>query len=107
MTPLAPSLIHSWHAHVYFDAASRDAAFLLEHPGDLHPHVRLVGARSERAQLHFDAIGQRHFAFRQLSSRSGIDLFAAGDLDKAVEDLFGGAAYLGQGANGERGSQER
>jgi aromatic ring-cleaving dioxygenase len=26
---LAPSLIESWHAHVYFDAASRDAAWAL------------------------------------------------------------------------------
>ena len=29
MTPLAPSLIQSWHAHVYFDADSRDAAWAL------------------------------------------------------------------------------
>ena len=27
MTPLPPSTIASWHAHVYFDAASRDAAW--------------------------------------------------------------------------------
>jgi DOPA 4,5-dioxygenase len=26
MTPLQPSIIESWHAHVYFDASSRDAA---------------------------------------------------------------------------------
>lgn len=29
MEPLNPSLIDSWHAHVYFDAASRDAAWAL------------------------------------------------------------------------------
>lgn len=29
MDTLDPSLIHSWHAHVYFDAASRDAAWQL------------------------------------------------------------------------------
>lgn len=29
MTPLQPSLIESWHAHVYFDVASRDAAWAL------------------------------------------------------------------------------
>ena len=29
MTPLQPSAIESWHAHVYFDAASRDAAWAL------------------------------------------------------------------------------
>jgi aromatic ring-cleaving dioxygenase len=29
MEPLNPSLIHSWHAHVYFDAASRAAAWQL------------------------------------------------------------------------------
>ena len=29
MTLLPASLIHSWHAHVYFDAASRDAAWAL------------------------------------------------------------------------------
>ncbi len=28
-TPLPASTIESWHAHVYFDAASRDAAFSL------------------------------------------------------------------------------
>jgi DOPA 4,5-dioxygenase len=29
MESLAPSLIASWHAHVYFDAASRDRAWAL------------------------------------------------------------------------------
>jgi len=29
MTPLDPSLIQSWHAHVYFEASSRDAAWAL------------------------------------------------------------------------------
>ena len=29
MDTLDPSLIHSWHAHVYVDAASRDAAWQL------------------------------------------------------------------------------
>jgi DOPA 4,5-dioxygenase len=29
MAPLDPSVIASWHAHVYFDAASRDAAWAL------------------------------------------------------------------------------
>jgi DOPA 4,5-dioxygenase len=29
MASLAPSLIGSWHAHVYFDAASRDRAWTL------------------------------------------------------------------------------
>ena len=29
MKPLQPSLIESWHAHVYFEAASRDAAWAL------------------------------------------------------------------------------
>jgi aromatic ring-cleaving dioxygenase len=29
MTALDPSLIDSWHAHVYFDAARRDAAWAL------------------------------------------------------------------------------
>jgi aromatic ring-cleaving dioxygenase len=29
MKPLQPALIESWHAHVYFEAASRDAAWAL------------------------------------------------------------------------------
>lgn len=29
MKALQPSIIESWHAHVYFDAASRDAAWAL------------------------------------------------------------------------------
>ena len=29
MDSLEPSIIHSWHAHVYFDAGSRDAAWAL------------------------------------------------------------------------------
>ncbi|MFY9511610.1 MAG: DOPA 4,5-dioxygenase family protein [Rubrivivax sp.] len=29
MEVLQPSLIQSWHAHIYFDAASRDAAWAL------------------------------------------------------------------------------
>ena len=28
-TPLSPTLIHGWHAHVYFDATSRDLAWQL------------------------------------------------------------------------------
>ena len=29
MQPMQPSIIDSWHAHVYFDATSRDAAWAL------------------------------------------------------------------------------
>ena len=29
MAPLHPAIISGWHAHVYFDAASRDAAWAL------------------------------------------------------------------------------
>jgi DOPA 4,5-dioxygenase len=29
MTPLDPSIITGWHAHVYFDAASRDTAWAM------------------------------------------------------------------------------
>jgi len=29
MDIVSPARIHSWHAHVYFDAASRDAAWVL------------------------------------------------------------------------------
>jgi DOPA 4,5-dioxygenase len=52
MTPLPPSIIDSWHAHVYFDALSRDAAWDLRETID----IELAG-RMEMGRFHERPVG--------------------------------------------------
>ena len=52
MDSLQPSLIDSWHAHVYFDASSRDAAWALRET----IKVELAG-RMEMGRFHVQPVG--------------------------------------------------
>ena len=52
MKPLEPSTIASWHAHVYFDAATRDAAWALREVID-----RELAGRFEIGRFHEKPVG--------------------------------------------------
>ena len=52
MPPLDPSLIQSWHAHVYFDAGSRDAAWAFR-----EAIVQHFGAKIEMGRFHERPVG--------------------------------------------------
>ncbi|MBI3367990.1 MAG: hypothetical protein HY021_05950 [Burkholderiales bacterium] len=52
MHPLQPSAIASWHAHVYFDGASRDAAWALREL----INIELAG-RMEMGRFHEKPVG--------------------------------------------------
>jgi DOPA 4,5-dioxygenase len=66
MTPLAPALIHSWHAHVYFDAASRDAAWALR--GVIE---RALAGRIELGRFHEKPVGPHPMWSYQLAFDAG------------------------------------
>lgn len=52
MAPPQPAIIDSWHAHVYFDATSRDAAWALREAID----VELAG-RMQMGRFHEKPVG--------------------------------------------------
>jgi aromatic ring-cleaving dioxygenase len=52
MTHFDPSMIQSWHAHVYFDATSRDAALALRHTIDAQ-----FGATVQLGRFHEKPVG--------------------------------------------------
>ncbi|WP_118178402.1 DOPA 4,5-dioxygenase family protein [Paraburkholderia phosphatilytica] len=52
MTYLDPTKIESWHAHVYFDATSRDAALVLRHAIDAQ-----FGATVQLGRFHEKPVG--------------------------------------------------
>ena len=52
MTPRDVAEIQSWHAHVYFDAASRDAAWALRETVTAH-----FGAKIEMGRFHERPVG--------------------------------------------------
>jgi aromatic ring-cleaving dioxygenase len=72
MKPLPPSIIESWHAHVYFDAGSRDAAWSLRQVID----TELAG-RIELGRFHEKPVGPHPMWSYQLA-------FAAGDFTPVV-----------------------
>ncbi len=72
MTARDPSLIHSWHAHVYFDAASRDLAWALRTVID----AALAG-RVELGRFHEKPVGPHPMWSYQLA-------FAAAEFQHVV-----------------------
>lgn len=62
MKPLQPSTIESWHAHVYFDASSRDAAWALRET----IAVELSG-RMELGRFHEKPVGPHPMGSYQLA----------------------------------------
>jgi aromatic ring-cleaving dioxygenase len=105
MTTLQPALIDSWHAHVYFDAATRDAAWALREVIKLELtdqmemgrfHERPVGPHPKWSyQL---AITPDHFpqvlAWLTLN-RAGLDVFVHPNTDDELRDHRDCAMWLG------------
>jgi DOPA 4,5-dioxygenase len=105
MTYLDSETITSWHAHVYFDAASRDAAWALREQltalfGDIMEmgrfHERLVGPHPQWSyQLAFK---QEHFA-RIISwltlNHGALDVLIHPNTDNELRDHRDCALWLG------------
>jgi len=106
MTPLSPSLITSWHAHVYFDAASRDAAWALRQTiaAELAGLVELgrfhekpVGPHPMWSyQLAVPASGFAHVVGWLTLNRQGLDVLVHPNTDDELRDHRDGALWLGR-----------
>ena len=106
MTGLDPSLITSWHAHVYFDADSRDAAWALREV----LHARWPG-RAQIGRFHEKPVGphpkwsfQIAFAPAEFTgvvswlalNRGALDVFVHPNTDDELRDHRDGAIWLGR-----------
>ncbi|ACR32465.1 DOPA 4,5-dioxygenase family protein [Burkholderia glumae] len=103
---LDPAGITSWHAHVYFDAACRDAAWALREAIEAHlgPLV-LIGRFHERpVGPHPRWSYQLEFDHRQLAAVAGwlalnhgaLDVFVHPNTGDALRDHRDSALWIGQ-----------
>jgi aromatic ring-cleaving dioxygenase len=106
MTYLDVSAIENWHAHVYFDAASRDAAWqfredLTSHFGDIVKigrfHEKPVGPHPEWSfQLAFEH-GHLAQVIGWLALNHGmLDVFLHPNTGNALRDHRDAALWIGQ-----------
>jgi DOPA 4,5-dioxygenase len=106
MLLLEPQTIVSWHAHVYFGAASRDAAWTLRHQiatglaGRIELgrfHERPVGPHPQRSyQLAFEP-DQFAFVIGWLVLNHGaLDLFVHPNTGNALRDHRDSALWIGR-----------
>jgi len=106
MDSLNPSLIESWHAHVYFDAASRDAARALRGTieTELAGHVDL-GRFHERPvgphpmwsyQLAFAPASLPHVVSWLALNHDGLDVFIHPNTGDELRDHRDCALWLGR-----------
>ena len=106
MSTLNPSAIQSWHAHVYFDAASRDAAWALREV----IAVALVG-RFEMGRFHEQPVGPHPMWSYQLAfspanfahvvgwlalNHGALDVFVHPNTDDELRDHRDCAIWLGR-----------
>ena len=106
MTDLAASNITSWHAHVYFDLAQRDAAWALR-----EIIVARFGAVSEMGRFHERPVGphpmpsyQVAFAPAQFAdimpwlalNHGTLDLFVHPNTDDELRDHRDSALWIGK-----------
>ena len=106
MPSLDPSVIESWHAHVYFDAASRDAAWALRGRID----AELAG-RFEMGRFHEKPVGPHPMWSYQLAlpaaqfahvvgwlalNHGALDVFVHPDTGDALRDHHDSALWLGR-----------
>lgn len=106
MQLLDPSLIESWHAHVYFDAASRDAAWALRET----IAVQLAG-RMALGRFHEKPVGPHPMWSYQLAvpaasfpdvlgwlalNHGALDVFVHPNTDDELRDHRDCALWLGK-----------
>ena len=105
MAPLDPSLIRSWHAHVYFDAASRDAAWALRETistalaGRIELgrfHEKPVGPHPMWSyQLAFAATEFAHVVGWLALNHGALDVFVQPNTDDELRDHRDAALWIG------------
>ena len=107
MTPLDPSTaIESWHAHVYFDASTCDAAWALR-----ELIVAALAARMEMGRFHERPVGPHPMGSYQLAfapaqfaavvgwltlNRGTLDVFVHPNTGNALADHRDRALWLGR-----------
>ena len=106
MPVMSPAQIESWHAHVYFDAATRDAAWSLR-----EVIAAELGDRVALGRFHEKPVGphpmwsyQLEFApteFAQVLgwlvlNRGGLDVFVHPNTGDALRDHRDGPLWLGR-----------
>lgn len=106
MSSLQPSLIHSWHAHVYFDAASRAAAWALREAidGELAGLIRMgrfhekpVGPHPMWSyQLEVSAAHFAEVLAWLVLNHGGLDVFLHPNTGDALRDHRDRALWLGR-----------
>lgn len=106
MSLLDPALIRDWHAHVYFDASSRDAAWALRETiaRELAGHVE-IGRFHERPvgphpmwsyQLAFGPAGFTHVMGWLALNHGALDVFAHPNTGDGLRDHRDRSAWLGR-----------
>jgi aromatic ring-cleaving dioxygenase len=105
MSPLPPSIIASWHAHVYFDAACRAAAWELrgvieaELAGRIEMgrfHEKPVGPHPMWSyQLAFPASEFSHVVGWLALNHGGLDVFVHPNTGDELRDHRDSALWLG------------
>lgn len=105
MNPLPPSLINSWHAHVYFEASSRAAAWALretinmELAGQMEMgrfHEKPVGPHPMWSyQLAFPATSFSHVVSWLALNHGALDVFVHPNTDDELRDHRDCAIWLG------------
>jgi DOPA 4,5-dioxygenase len=103
---LAPALIESWHAHIYFDAGSRDAAWALREliVAELADsiemgrfHERPVGPHPMWSyQLAFAAAHFAHVLAWLTLNHGALDVFVHPNTDDPLRDHRDCALWLGR-----------
>jgi DOPA 4,5-dioxygenase len=106
MPPLDASLIQSWHAHLYFDAASREPAWRLREAvalqfGDKVQigrfHERPVGPHPQwSCQISFSPDRLAEVVSWLTLNRSSIDVFVHPNTDDELADHRDRAIWLGR-----------
>jgi DOPA 4,5-dioxygenase len=106
MTPLDPSIITGWHAHVYFEAASRDAAWAMRETvqAELAGHVQ-IGRFHEKPvgphpmwsfQVAFDANEFAGVVGWLALNHGALDVFVHPNTDDELRDHRDCAIWLGR-----------
>ena len=106
MTPLHPSIITSWHAHVYFEASSREAAGALRETIAIELAGRVdIGRFHERPvgphpmwsyQLAFREADFSHVVAWLALNHGSLDVFVHPNTDDELRDHRDSALWLGK-----------